>query len=103
MKPYDPKDNVADYTMDPERVVSALLLTEFTELEVDDLSSWTDDQRAIAFEWAMREHLHASDNDDVERFEMPSHVKDLIAVYCHACSVAGGADRAVYHCPPVCP
>ena len=23
-------------------------------------------------------------------------------VYCHACSVAGGADRAVYHAPPVC-
>lgn len=23
-------------------------------------------------------------------------------VYCHACSVAGGADTAIYHLPPVC-
>lgn len=23
-------------------------------------------------------------------------------VYCHACSVAGGADRPIYHAPPVC-
>ena len=25
-----------------------------------------------------------------------------IEVYCHGCSVAGGADRAIYHAPPVC-
>ena len=24
-------------------------------------------------------------------------------VYCHPCSVAGGADRAIYHEPPACP
>jgi hypothetical protein len=24
-------------------------------------------------------------------------------VYCHACSVAGGADRPVYHLGPPCP
>lgn len=24
-------------------------------------------------------------------------------VYCHACSVAGGADRAIHHSPPACP
>lgn len=22
--------------------------------------------------------------------------------YCHACSKAGGADRAIYHLPPIC-
>lgn len=25
------------------------------------------------------------------------------SVYCHACSEAGGADRAIYHLPPACP
>lgn len=23
-------------------------------------------------------------------------------VYCHACSVVGGAGRAIYHAPPIC-
>lgn len=70
-------DNVAERTTDPESVVTALLLTEFETVEEAQVATWTDDQRAQAFDWAMREHLHASDNDAFERLPMPPHVAAL--------------------------
>lgn len=30
-----------------------------------------------------------------------THV-EMHTVYCHACSAAGGADRAIHHAPPAC-
>ena len=30
-------------------------------------------------------------------------VEDQKTVYCHECSKAGGAERPIYHLPPVCP
>lgn len=31
-----------------------------------------------------------------------THVEPHV-VYCHECSKAGGADRAIHHAPPACP
>lgn len=70
-------DDVAHRVTDPEKVITALLLTEFNDVDEAAVRAWSDDQRAQAFEWAAREHLHASDNDDVERLPMPAHVKAL--------------------------
>lgn len=28
---------------------------------------------------------------------------NMLFVYCHACSLAGGAERAIYHDEPACP
>ena len=36
-----------------------------------------------------------------ECFERRENVKGP-DVYCHECSKAGGAERAIYHLPPVC-
>jgi len=70
-------ENVTVRTTDPQCVANALLLTEFQEVDERKVAAWSDDQRAEAFEWAMREHLAASDNDDVERLLMPPHVREL--------------------------
>ena len=70
-------ENVTRRTTDPALVASALLLTDFEEVDEAAVAAWSDDERASAFEWAMREHLHASDNDDVERLPRPMHVRRL--------------------------
>jgi hypothetical protein len=69
--------NVTRYTDDPESVSNALLLTDFDLVDADVVRGWTPDQRAAAFEWALRAHLHASDNDDVEPLPCPAHVLAL--------------------------
>jgi hypothetical protein len=38
------------------------------------ITGWTRQQCRDAEEWAAREHLSASDNDDVERVPIPAHV-----------------------------
>jgi hypothetical protein len=72
--------NICQRTTDPKSVATALLLADFEEVDKARIASWTYDQRAAAFEWAMREHLHASDNDDVVRLPEPSWVRDLRTV-----------------------
>lgn len=80
-----------------DRVVNALLLTDagmappWTEegnsREADfnkltkEVESWTDNQRADAFEWAALSHLHASDNDDVVVPPCPPHVEKMRPTY----------------------
>ena len=44
-----------------------------------------------------------ADNDYCEECkEWFSAVPDVEQIYCHKCSEAGGAERAIYHAPPVC-
>lgn len=64
-----------------DQCVTSLLLTEFENHESVEraVTDWTPEQRQVAFEWAAREHLHASDNDDVERISCPQHVNELRA------------------------
>lgn len=62
MKPYDPKDDVAQRTTDPAAVHVALLLTDFDSFDMRTITGWDENERALAYEWAMREHLYASDN-----------------------------------------
>jgi hypothetical protein len=80
-----------------DRVANALLLTDAGmappwtsgennhEADFDKLTkeveSWTDDQRAEAFEWAALSHLRANDNDDVVVPECPPHVQKMRPTY----------------------
>lgn len=69
-----------DEPVSVEQVVNALLLTDFEEIDPWQeavIANWTDRQREEAFEWACREHLSASDNDDVERLPCPADVRAL--------------------------
>lgn len=43
-------------------------------VDESDVATWTDEQCRQAEEWASREHLSASDNDEVGRIPMPAHV-----------------------------
>lgn len=63
-------------TTSPKRCFCVLLLTD-VEPDLATIKAWTPNQRAIAVEWAMREHLLASDNDDVRRIKEPRHVGKL--------------------------
>lgn len=94
---WDALDKFADQkprVTDPDRVLTALLLTDtgvappWTQSDGTDVTtlqaeieSWTDDQRADAFEWAALSHLHANDNDDVEVPPCPPHVEKLRPTY----------------------
>lgn len=49
-----------------------LLLTGITIPPAVIIEDWTPAQRHEAAMWAAAEHLHASDNDDVERLPKPS-------------------------------
>ena len=48
-----------------QEVETALLLTSDTNANTALIESWTDEQRTLAFDWAMALHFSASDNDDV--------------------------------------
>lgn len=43
----------------------------------EDVEPWSVEKREAAADWAGREHVHASDNPDVERLPCPEHVKVL--------------------------
>lgn len=60
-------------TPSAEETVAALCLVGDTEHITDEqVASWTPDQRADAFHWAMALHHHASDNPDVSVPPRPS-------------------------------
>lgn len=91
---YDgPEKDGKPYITDVDKVVNALLLTDagmksgsindhadFDELE-KTVTSWTDDERAAAFEWAACSHLAAGDNDDVVVPPTPPHVEKIRPKY----------------------
>lgn len=60
---------------DNERTLLLLLLCGGHDVTEEVISGWTDEQCQQAEDWASREHLAASDNDDVERVPMPPHVR----------------------------
>lgn len=65
----------APWSRDDERTLCILLLCGGHDVTPEAIAAWTDEQCQQAEDWAGREHLHASDNDDVERVPMPPHVK----------------------------
>lgn len=70
-------DRITEGTPDVDQVISALLLTDFEEVDDMAVQAWTEEERIVAFEWAMREHLGASDNDDVPSIPEPACVQSL--------------------------
>jgi hypothetical protein len=58
-----------------ERTLVLLMLVGGHDVTPEAIAGWTDTECQQAEEWAMREHLHASDNDEVERVPMPACVK----------------------------
>ena len=59
---------------DMEICLSALLLVGDTDVDEAIVTSWTQAQRDQAYDWAMRVHFRASDNDDVFVPERPDFV-----------------------------
>lgn len=74
-----PEDNLmSHYRRDNERTLSCLLLTgEGGGATLATVAAWTHGQCVDAEIWALHEHVHASDNDDVPRLPMPEHVRAL--------------------------
>jgi hypothetical protein len=50
-----------------------VLLVVCVDVPVDGIERWTEHERMLAYDWAAREHLHASDNP-VRRRPMPSFI-----------------------------
>lgn len=45
---------------------------------------------------------HEDVTDPSDRNEETCRACGQVFVYCHGCSLAGGAERAIYHSAPVC-
>ena len=54
-----------DGVVNAEICFNALLLMGDVDIGEERIAKWSDEERAIAYDWAMRRHLAASDNDDV--------------------------------------
>jgi hypothetical protein len=52
----------------------ALLLVGDADIDESTIAAWTQEQRNVAYDWAMRTHLRASDNDDVFLPERPDFI-----------------------------
>lgn len=70
---------LAKRTSDINKVINALLLTDIDDYELLEkaVHTWTIRQRELAYEYAIREHLSASDNDDVRRLKCPKWVEKV--------------------------
>jgi hypothetical protein len=60
------------------------------------------DEAAKICEFSNTEHGRYFAKAIRDRALSPARVAEGEAVYCHECSKAGGADRAIYHEPPAC-
>lgn len=60
---------------DPEKTITALLLTSFRQDRLEWVPLWTDHERQQAEVWAAAVHLRASDNPEVEVPYTPDHVR----------------------------
>ncbi len=58
-----PEEKVPPATV--EETETALLLVGDVDTDNIDVEAWTDEQRSLAYDWAMAVHFHASDNEDV--------------------------------------
>ncbi|MBY9045401.1 hypothetical protein, partial [Pseudomonas fluorescens] len=54
-----------DGIVNAEICFNALLLMGDVDISEERVATWTPDDLAVAYDWAMRRHLAASDNDDV--------------------------------------
>lgn len=61
-----------ELTPESLRLVLGLVCNDVPEAVI---ALWTPNERKLAYDWAMREHLHASDNNSVRRRECPWFVK----------------------------
>ncbi len=59
----------------PDICFGALLLVGDTKETESEIAAWSQQQRDVAYDWAIRVHLNASDNDDVLVPERPSWVR----------------------------
>jgi hypothetical protein len=55
----------------PGMVQDLLVLVTEGEVSLAIIGKWTPNELAIAYDWAMREHLHASDNHSVRTRPQP--------------------------------
>lgn len=62
------------WTRANDRTMTLLYLCGGHSVPASAVAAWSDAECQAAEDWAMREHLHASDNDDVERVPMPACV-----------------------------
>ena len=58
----------------PEVLADILSLVAGVMIPAEVIATWTTAERKDACEWAAAEHLHASDNDDVQRVPQPLFV-----------------------------
>ena len=65
----------AQWVRDNQSVYCALMLCGGHDVPESAVAAWTDEQCRQAQDWALTEHVAASDNDDVVRLPMPEHVK----------------------------
>jgi len=63
-----------EWVRNDEAVFTVLMLVGGHDVPREAVTAWTDRQCQEAQDWAIREHLVASDNDEVERVSMPAHV-----------------------------
>lgn len=58
-----PEEEVPPATV--EQTETALLLVGDVDTDNIDVEAWTDEQRSLAYDWAMAVHFYASDNEDI--------------------------------------
>jgi hypothetical protein len=61
----------------PTPVVRDLLLLVSVEVAAEIIRGWSDLQREIAGDWALRSHLRASDNNTVRVPEKPDFIPEF--------------------------
>lgn len=64
-----------EWVRNDDDVFTCLMLVGGHSVPREAVTTWTDRQCWEAEDWAIREHLVASDNDEVERASMPEHVR----------------------------
>lgn len=78
----------------PRQVRSALLLADL-DVPPDHVGRWTTEQRLAAFDWAIRVHLDAGDNDDVVVPPRPGFLDEYGSPELGGVAVAYRADPGV--------
>lgn len=56
-----------------------VLLLVGHEIEPARIAPWTELERLLAYDYAMREHLHASDNPGIKRRPCPNFILEVAA------------------------
>jgi hypothetical protein len=70
-----PASGSAQPEEDPEVLADILSLVGGVMIPAEVIAVWTPADRKLAAKWAAAEHLHASDNEDVQRIPEPGFVK----------------------------